>query len=116
MESLIANLLVTLLASRLTRATEEEHRHAYRTMVDSLPVPQRTSLAMTSANDVEAKLAYKIGKEAADLLVRVGVTHGARDIHARLLGLQVWTHERRRLIVKIVDKLDTGREIPNVPR
>ncbi|MAT49685.1 MAG: hypothetical protein CMK32_00665 [Porticoccaceae bacterium] len=89
-ESLIANLLVTLLASRLTRATEEEHRHAYRTMVDSLPVPQRTSLAMTSANDVEAKLAYKIGKEAA-----------AREVAQAVDGLDIDRNDHRPLVLRM---------------
>ena len=62
------------------------------------------------------ELRLRTGRAVVDPLVSVGVTHGARDIHARRLGLQVWTHERRRPIVKIVDKLDSGREIRNVPK
>ena len=56
------------------------------------------------------ELRLQLGKAAADLLVSVGVTHGARGTRVRLLGPQIEmrTRVRRRPIVNTADKLDIG--------
>ena len=76
----------------------------------------RSSVSSSPLNRGIKELRLRTGREVVYPLVSVGVTHGARGTHARRLGPQVWTHVRRRPIVKIVDKLEIGREIRNVPR
>ena len=70
-ESLIANLLTTLVVSRLTTMSRDERLHAHRTMVDSLPIPQRSSLDPTTIDAVETKLARLIGPQAGEEIDRV---------------------------------------------
>lgn len=65
LESVIANLVVTLLVSWLTRMPRDEKQHASQTMVDSLPMPRRASLDNTSAREVEQALAQEIGQQPA---------------------------------------------------
>lgn len=65
LESLIANLVITLLVSRLTRTSPDQRYYAHRTMVDSLPIPQRSSLDPTSVDIIQDKLADALGEEAA---------------------------------------------------
>ena len=73
----------------------------------------RSSVSSSLPNRGIRELCPQAGREAADPLVSVGVTHGARGTRARLLGPQIemWTRVRRRLIAKIADKLDIGRGI-----
>ena len=60
----------------------------------------------------------QIGKVAADLLVSVGETHGARGIRVQVQVPRVgtWTLGRQRPIARTVDKSDTGRGIRNALR
>ena len=78
----------------------------------------RNSVSSSPLNRGIRELRLQIGKEAADLLVSVGVTHGARGTRARLLGppIERWTHVRRRLIARTADKLDIGRGIHSALR
>ena len=78
----------------------------------------RNSVSSSPLNRGIRELRPRTGREAAGLLVTVGVTHGARGTRARLLGPQIerWTHVRRRLIAKTADKLDIGRGIHSALR
>ena len=78
----------------------------------------RNSVSSSPLNRGIRELRPRTGREAAGLLVSVGVTHGARGTRARLLGPQIerWTHVRRRLIAKTADKLDIGRGIHSALR
>lgn len=103
-ESLIANLLVTLVVSRLTTMSRDERLHAHRTMVDSLPIPQRASLDPTTLDAVEAKLAELIGPQARDEVERViGELKLDRGDH-RPLTLRL---VRDRLNYNLSDKIGT---------
>ena len=73
----------------------------------------RNSVSSSPLNRGIRELRPRTGREAAGLLVSVGVTHGARGTRARLRGPQIerWTHVRRRLIARTADKLEIGRGI-----
>jgi signal transduction histidine kinase len=65
LESLVANLLVTLIVSLLTKTPREEKRHAYLCLVDSLPTPQRQSFEIIPLEQLRQRLSDWIGPEAA---------------------------------------------------
>jgi PAS domain S-box-containing protein len=89
LESLIANLAVTFLVSWMTRTSEDERRHAYHTLVDSLPIPQRAALAVNSIGEVREKLARRLGPDAAN-----------REIDGALDALDFDTDEHRPLALR----------------
>ena len=64
------------------------------------------------------ELRLQAGREAADLLVSVGVTHGAKGIRDQQPEPRAgtWTLGRQRPIVKTADKLDTGKGIHSALR
>ena len=78
----------------------------------------RNSVSSSPLNRGIRELRPQTGREAAGLLVSVGVTHGARGTRARLLGPQIerWTHVRRRLIAKTAGQLDIGMGIHSALR
>ena len=78
----------------------------------------RSSVSSSLPNRGIRELRLQIGKEAADLLVSVGVTHGARGTRVQLLEPQVgtWTRVRQRPIAETADKLDIGRGIHSARR
>lgn len=104
LESLIANLLVTLVVSRLTTMTREERNYAHRTMVDSMPVPQRSSLDPISFAAVEARLASRIGPQASREVAQVLEELELDREDTRPLALRMF---RDRLNYNLSDKLGT---------
>ena len=78
----------------------------------------RNSVSSSLLNRGTRELRPQAGREAAGPFVSVGVTHGAMGIRVQLLGPQIemWTHVRRRPIVKIADKLDIGKGIHSALR
>jgi PAS domain S-box-containing protein len=73
-ESLVANLLVALSVSIVTRTDDSERHHGFQCMVDNLPTPQRQSLAITSLDDIESRLAASIGSPAAGRELKAAVS------------------------------------------
>ncbi|MFA5493765.1 MAG: ATP-binding protein [Porticoccaceae bacterium] len=104
LESLIANLLVTLVVSRLTSMSREERLYAHRTMVDSLPIPRRSSLDPTTIDAVEARLADQIGNQAAREVNQVIADLKLDRNDHRPLTLRTF---RDRLNYNLSDKLGT---------
>ena len=78
----------------------------------------RNSVSSSLLNRGIRELRPQAGREAADPLVSVGVTHGARGTRVQLLEPQVgtWTRVRQRPIAKTADKLDTGKGIHSALR
>ena len=71
----------------------------------------RSSVSSSLLNRGIRGVRLQAGKEAADLLVSVGATHGAKGIRVQLPvpRAETWTLGRQRPIVKTADKLDTGK-------
>lgn len=91
LESLIANLAITVLVSLLTRTTEDERVRAHNTMVDSLPIPQRSGLAVASLDEVRDKLTARLGAGAADkAITRAGEALQLGDKEHRPLALRMF--------------------------
>jgi PAS domain S-box-containing protein len=65
LESLVANLLVALVVSIVTRTDQEELEHAYICLVDSLPTPRRQSLDNRSLEEVRGRLSGLVGERTA---------------------------------------------------
>ena len=105
LESLVANLLVTLIVSLLTKTSREEKRHAYLCLVDSLPTPQRQSFEIVPLEQVRQRLAQWIGLEAAEREVALASKniHLSRNDH-RPLALRLL---RDRLGFQLSSKLGT---------
>ena len=78
----------------------------------------RSSVSSSLPNRGIRELRLQIGKEAADLLVSVGVTHGARGIRVQQQEPRAGTGTlgRQRPTVRTADKLDTGRGIHSALR
>ena len=78
----------------------------------------RNSVSSSPLNRGIRELRPRTGREAAGLLVSVGVTHGARGTRVQLLEPQTetWTLVRQRPTAKTADKLDTGRGIHSALR
>ena len=78
----------------------------------------RSSVSSSLPNRGIRELRLQAGKEAADLLVSVGATHGAKGIRVQQPEPQAgtWTLGRQRPIVKTADKLDTGKGIHSALR
>lgn len=103
LESLIANLVITLLVSRLTRTSRDERYYAHRTMVDSLPIPQRSSLDPTTVDIIQEKLGHTLGEDAAALEVAQAVRELKLDKgDHRPLSMRIL---RDRLSYNLSDKL-----------
>ncbi len=91
LESLVANLLVTLLVSQLTTMSDEERTHAYRAMVDNLPTPRRRALSLTSLARSRRRLAEEIGPHTA-----------TREWDAALEALDIRMDEHRPLAMRML--------------
>ncbi|MCK9468712.1 MAG: ATP-binding protein [Porticoccaceae bacterium] len=104
LESLITNLLVTLVVSRLTSMSREERTYAHHTMVDSMPVPQRSSLDPISFSAVEQRLAEQIGPQASREVAQVLHELELDRDDNRPLALRMF---RDRLNYNLSDKLGT---------
>ena len=78
----------------------------------------RSSVSSSLPNRGIRELRLQIGKEAADLLVSVGVTHRAKGIRVQPQEPRAgtWTLGRQRPTVRTADKLDTGRRIHSALR
>ncbi|MCK9563262.1 MAG: hypothetical protein M0R02_11155, partial [Bacteroidales bacterium] len=104
LESLITNLLVTLVVSRLTTMSREERTYAHRTMVDSMPIPQRSSLDPISFAALEQRLAAQIGPQAGREVSQVLEELELDREDSRPLALRMF---RDRLNYNLSDKLGT---------
>ena len=78
----------------------------------------RNSVSSSPLNRGIRELRPQTGREAAGLLVSVGVTHGAKGIRVQQPEPRAgtWTLGRQRPIAKTADKLDTGRGIHSAQR
>ncbi|MCK9503641.1 MAG: ATP-binding protein [Porticoccaceae bacterium] len=104
-ESLVANLLVALSVSMATRTSDSERHHGFQCMVDNLPTPQRQSLAITSLDGIQSRLATAIGAPAArrELDAAVNTLSISLDDH-RPLAMRML---RDRLCFQLSAKLGT---------
>ncbi len=74
LESLMANLMVALMVSMVTKTSAEETQFAHQCMVDNLPTPQRQGLEIKSQGEIRADLGTWIGQIAADREMILAVT------------------------------------------
>lgn len=91
LESLVANLLVALAVSMLTKMSTDEKIHAFHCMVDNLPTPQRQSLEITTVDAIVGKLAQRLGEPAA-----------RREIAAALGNLSISMDDHRPLALRLL--------------
>ncbi len=91
LESLGANLLITLLVSQRTSMPADEQAHAYRCMVDNLPTPSRRALALTSLDRCRRRLADEVGSHTAE-----------REWQAALAALDIDMDEHRPLAMRLL--------------
>lgn len=91
LESLVANLMVALIVSLLTKTSGDEQHHAFKCMVDNLPTPQRQSLEHTSVEKVHEQLSMWIGSAAA-----------AREMTSAIATLRIGMDEHRPLALRML--------------
>ena len=95
LESLVANLLMALLVSLVTKTSDEEYRYAYQCMVDNLPAPQRQGLEIRPPEQIRRDLGKRIGgpaaaREMADAIAALDIDTGdLRPVTMRTLRDQL---------------------------
>jgi len=91
LESLVANLIVTLFVSRVTTMSDDERLHAFHCMVDNLPTPRRQGLEISSLDSIQASLGEWLGRDGAQ-----------REMDEALATLKISLDDQRPLAMRML--------------